>query len=99
VRQSGRLPELKGVKAIAEEVEVRLANHQKHADDDIAQQAIRIWDIEVPHDRIHVKVENGADVDRRRKLSVPEGRGRERGSSARGTRGVNNLIRVVPPAG
>jgi osmotically-inducible protein OsmY len=50
-----------GVKAIAEEIEVRLPNDQKHADDEIAQRAVRIlsWDIEVPEKLIQVKVSHG----------------------------------------
>src|SRR5271165_4144700 len=42
-----------GVKAIAEEIEVRLPDDQKHADDEIAERAVHIlaWDIEVPEKR------------------------------------------------
>jgi osmotically-inducible protein OsmY len=49
------------VKAIAQEIEVRLPNDQKHADDEIAERAVRIlaWDIEVPHKDLHVKVSHG----------------------------------------
>ncbi len=93
---------VQGVKAIAEEIEVRLPSHQKHADDEIAERAVRIlnWDIEVPHDRIHVKVEHGVvtltgNVNYQFQRVAAESAVRRLG----GTRGVTNLIRVVPAAG
>ena len=61
---------VKGVKAIAEEIEVRLPSDTKRADDEIAARAIDIlkWQVGVPADRIRVKVEKGVvtltgDVD------------------------------------
>ena len=50
-----------GVKAIAEEIEVRLPTDKKRADDEIAERAVRIlhWDELVPDERIAIKVENG----------------------------------------
>ncbi len=93
---------VQGVKAIAEEIEVRLPNHQQHADDEIAERAVRIlnWDIEVPHDRVNVKVEHGVvtltgDVTYHFQRAAAESAVRRLG----GTRGVINLIRLVPPAG
>jgi len=93
---------VQGVKAIAEEIEVRLPNHQKRADDEIAERAARIlsWDIEVPHDSIHVKVEHGVvtltgDVNYQFQRAAAESAVRRLG----GTKGVINMIRVVPPAG
>lgn len=93
---------VQGVKAIAEEIEVRLPSHQKHADDEIAERAVRIltWDIEVPHERIHVKVEHGVvtltgDVGYQFQKVAAENAVRRLG----GTRGVINLIRVIPSAG
>jgi osmotically-inducible protein OsmY len=52
---------VKGVKAIAEEIEVRLPTDKKHADDEIAERAVSIlhWDELVPDDRLAIKVENG----------------------------------------
>jgi osmotically-inducible protein OsmY len=53
--------EVRGVKAVAEEIEVRLPSDKKVADDEIAARALRIlhWDVAVPGDRIAVKVEHG----------------------------------------
>jgi osmotically-inducible protein OsmY len=52
---------VRGVKAIAEEIEVRLPSDTKRADDEIAARAIDIlkWQVGVPADRIKVKVEKG----------------------------------------
>jgi osmotically-inducible protein OsmY len=52
---------VKGVKAIAEEIEVRLPSDKKQADDEIAGRAVHIlrWDELVPDDRISIKVEQG----------------------------------------
>jgi osmotically-inducible protein OsmY len=52
---------VQGVKAIAEEIEVRLPIHFKRSDDEIAAAALSrlAWDISVPKDAIKVKVEKG----------------------------------------
>ena len=52
---------VKGVKAVAEELEVRLAYDIKRTDEDIAADAINrlAWDVYVPRDAIKVKVEKG----------------------------------------
>src|SRR6185503_11487740 len=52
---------VKGVKAIAEEIEVRLPSDKKTADDEIAARAVDIlkWRVGLPADRIDVKVETG----------------------------------------
>ena len=62
---------IKGVKAIAQEIEVRYPDSKKSSDDQIAKRAIDIlkWDVSVPEDRIQVKVQNGwitlsGEVDR-----------------------------------
>jgi osmotically-inducible protein OsmY len=49
------------VKAIANEVEVKLPSFSERADPDIARAALEHlrWNISVPHDRIQVKVEKG----------------------------------------
>jgi len=52
---------VKGVKAVAEELEVRLPFDRKRSDDDIAAAALErlAWDASVPQDRFTVLVENG----------------------------------------
>jgi osmotically-inducible protein OsmY len=52
---------VKGVKAVAEEIEVRLSFDRKRGDDDIAAAAIErlSWDVSVPADAVKVSVEQG----------------------------------------
>jgi osmotically-inducible protein OsmY len=86
-----------GVKAIAEEIEVRLPDDQKHADDEIAERAVHMlaWDIEVPEKRIHVKVSHGVvtltgDVDHYFQKGAAENDVKRLG----GVRGVVSMITV-----
>jgi len=53
---------VRGVKAIAGEIEVRLPSDTKRADDEIAARALDImkWQVGLPADRIKVKVEKGS---------------------------------------
>jgi osmotically-inducible protein OsmY len=52
---------VKGVRAIAQEIEVRYASDKKTADDEIAKRAISIikWDAMAPSDAIQVTVQRG----------------------------------------
>lgn len=52
---------VRGVKAVAEEIEVRLPFDRKRGDEEIAAAAIDrlAWDVSVPRDAIEVKVEKG----------------------------------------
>lgn len=52
---------VKGVKAVAEEIEVRLPVHIKRNDEEIAAAAINrmAWDVSVPADVVKVKVQDG----------------------------------------
>jgi osmotically-inducible protein OsmY len=52
---------VKGVKALAQDIEVRFPSDKKDADDEIASRALNIlaWDSAIPHDSIRVKVQNG----------------------------------------
>ena len=52
---------VKGVKAVAEEIQVKLPLDVKHGDEDIATAAIQrlFWDASVPRDAIKVRVEHG----------------------------------------
>jgi osmotically-inducible protein OsmY len=52
---------VRGIRAIAEEIQVRLPSDKKVADDQIAERAADIlrWRIGVPADRIDIKVERG----------------------------------------
>jgi len=52
---------VKGVRAVAEELEVRVPNHKKTADDEIATRAADIlsWDSSLPKGRIRITVQRG----------------------------------------
>lgn len=52
---------VKGVRAIAEEIEVRFAGHAMTNDDEIAARALSIiaWDARIPGDAVKVKVQRG----------------------------------------
>lgn len=52
---------VKGVRAIAQEIQVRFAAAKKTNDDEIAQRALNIlaWSSPSPHDAVHVKVQDG----------------------------------------
>ena len=50
-----------GVRAIAEEIEVKLSTDMERTDDQIADAALKSlsWDVSVPHDKVTLKVEKG----------------------------------------
>ena len=52
---------VQGVKALVEEIEIRLPMHAKRADDEIATAALNhlSWDSSIPKDAVKVKVEKG----------------------------------------
>jgi osmotically-inducible protein OsmY len=52
---------VRGVRALAEELEVRVPDHKKTADDEIATRAADIldWDSSLPKDRIRITAHNG----------------------------------------
>jgi osmotically-inducible protein OsmY len=52
---------VKGVKAIAEEIEVRFPSDKKDADDQIAERALNIlaWDVCIPKNAVRIKVQDG----------------------------------------
>jgi osmotically-inducible protein OsmY len=57
----GAVKRVKGVRAIAEEIEIRLPHDKKTSDDEIARRALDIlhWDTRVPDGVIGIKVQDG----------------------------------------
>lgn len=53
---------VKGVRALAQEIEVRLPSDKKDADDEIAERVLNMlaWDVAVPNKAIRVKVQEGS---------------------------------------
>ena len=92
---------VRGVKAIAEEIEVRPAGAHATADDEIARRVLDIlrWNTTVPEDRVKVAVQNGWVT---LTGSVEWNHQRESASRAlqglAGVRGVANTIRITPKA-
>ncbi len=90
---------VKGVRAIAQEIEVRYPDHQKRSDDEIAQRAVNIlhWSVQVPDGSIHVKVEKGwvtltGAVEWQYQRLAAESAVRK----LSGISGVSNLIEIRP---
>ncbi|HEY9227942.1 MAG TPA: BON domain-containing protein [Gemmatimonadaceae bacterium] len=88
---------VKGVKAIANDLEVRLPSTSTHTDPDIARAVVNAlkWNVSVPDDRIKVKVEQGwvtleGDVDWYYQREAAERAVRY----LTGVKGVSNLIVV-----
>jgi osmotically-inducible protein OsmY len=90
---------VKGVKAIANDLEVKIPSSSQRADPDIARAAIDAlkWNISVPADRIKVKVEKGwitleGNVDWYFQKEAAERAVRY----LTGVKGVSNLVMVKP---
>jgi osmotically-inducible protein OsmY len=90
---------VKGVKAIVNDVTVKLPGAMERSDPDIAHAAVNAlqWDIQVPEDRIQVKVTNGwltleGEVDRYYQKEAAE----RAVGYLMGVKGVSSLITVRP---
>jgi osmotically-inducible protein OsmY len=90
-----------GVKAVVDEIRVDLPFTHKRGDEDIARAVLQAleWDVQVPHTRIMVKVEQGritleGDVDYKYQQTAAENAAR----NLTGVNAVNNLIHVKPIA-
>ena len=90
---------VKGVKAIAQEIEVRFSGQPKRSDDEIAQRALDIltWSVQVPTDSIQVKVEKGwvtliGAVEWQYQKQAAESAVRQ----LSGVRGITNTIEIEP---
>jgi osmotically-inducible protein OsmY len=95
-RAAGRVS---GVKAVVNELEVRLPSSSERTDEDIARSAINAldWSISVPSDRIKVKVSKGwitleGTVDWQYQKKAAEKAVRD----LIGVKGISNLIDVRP---
>lgn len=93
--------QVRGVRAIAEEIEVRPAGVHRTSDDEIARRALNQirWSTVVPDDLIRVKVHNGwvtlsGSVDWQYQRSAAQ----ESVRRLAGVRGVSNLVEIKPAA-
>ncbi len=92
---------VKGVRAIAQEIEIRFPNDKKTSDDQIAKRALDIiaWDSTIPKDKVLVKVQNGfvtlsGEVDWFYQRDDAEHAVRK----LAGIKGLSNEIRIKPKA-
>jgi len=90
---------LKGVRAIAQEIEVRYPSSSKNTDDQIAQRVLSIldWDVNVPSGSIQATVQNGhvtlsGNVDWR----YQQDQAHRSVVGLSGVTGVNNTIAIKP---
>jgi osmotically-inducible protein OsmY len=88
-----------GVKAVADEIKVKLPGTHQRSDTDIAHAVVNAlrWDIQVPDDRLKATVEEGwialeGDVEWQYQKWAAEGAVR----NLTGVKGVTNLIAVKP---
>lgn len=95
-RAAGRV---KGVRAVAEEIEVRLPFEVKHDDAEIGRRAANVlgWTVYLPANAVHVKVEKGwvtltGDVDWQYQKQAAESAVRK----LSGVIGVSDLIKIRP---
>lgn len=92
---------VKGVRAIAQEIEIRFPNDKKTSDDQIAKRALDIiaWDSTIPKDKVLVKVQNGfvtlsGEVDWFYQRDDAE----HAVGKLAGIKGLSNEIRIKPKA-
>jgi osmotically-inducible protein OsmY len=93
---------VRGVRAVADDIEVRLSGEAERTDGEIAIAASRAleWDSFVPAERLDVTVSNGWVMLRGEVEFGWQRRTAERElRRLRGVRGVTNLVEVRPPAG
>jgi osmotically-inducible protein OsmY len=90
---------VRGVKAVAEDIAVKVPTGLERSDSDIASAAVVAlgWDVEVPHEKLKVKVEDG-----RVTLEGEVDWAFQRDAATRavryltGVRGVTNLVTIKP---
>jgi len=90
---------VEGVRAVTDELVVKLAGDSQYSDVDIAQAAVNAlgWNASVPRDRIKILVENSwitlrGSVEYHYQKDAAEGAVR----NLKGVRGVSNLIAITP---
>jgi osmotically-inducible protein OsmY len=90
---------VKGVQAVANDIEVRLLPGDERTDADIAQAVTRAleWDVFVPADKIKVTVSKGwVTLDGEVEWQYQREAAERAARNVTGVRGVTNLIRVSP---
>jgi osmotically-inducible protein OsmY len=92
---------VKGVKAIANELEVKLPSFSERADPDIARAALEHlrWNISVPHEKIQVRVEKGwVTLDGEVQWQYQKDAAEKAVRNLTGVKGMTSLIRLTAQA-
>lgn len=90
-----------GVKAVAENIEVKVSAVGKRTDAEIAQAVLNAlqWNPAVPHEKIKVKVENGwATLDGEAEWEFQRTAAKNAVESLAGVTGITNIIKIIPSA-
>ena len=90
---------VRGVKAVANEIEVRLPGSSERTDADIAAAAVRAleWDAMVPADKVKVTVSKGwVTLEGEAEWQYQREAAERAVRSLVGVKGVSNLIRIAP---
>jgi osmotically-inducible protein OsmY len=86
-----------GVRAVANDIEVRVTGSMKRTDTDIAQAVLRAleWDIAIPHEKIKARVDNGwVTLEGEVALQFQRAAAENALRHLSGVRGVSNQIRL-----
>jgi osmotically-inducible protein OsmY len=86
-----------GVRAVANDIEVRVTGSMKRTDTDIAQAVLRAleWDIAIPHEKIKARVDNGwVTLEGEVALQFQRAAAENALRRLSGVRGVTNQIRL-----
>jgi osmotically-inducible protein OsmY len=92
---------VKGVKGIAEEIEVRLLGQKGTADDEIAKRAVNAitWNVSIPRDKVQVKVQDGwITLTGKLEWQYQKNAAFEAVRGLAGVTGVSNQIDIAPHA-
>jgi osmotically-inducible protein OsmY len=90
---------VKGVQAVANDIEVRILPGDQRTDADVAGAVIRAleWDVFVPADKVKVTVSKGwVTLDGEVEWQYQKEAAERAARNVTGVRGVTNIIRVVP---
>lgn len=90
---------ISGVKAVAEEIEVKISPYEKRNDTEIAEAVLTAlkWHSAVPHEKIKVKVEDGiVTLEGDVVWEYQRASARRAVVNLLGVRGINNFLKVVP---
>lgn len=92
---------VKGVKGLAEEIEVRLVGLKGTADDEIARRAVDAitWNVSIPRDKVQVKVQDGwITLTGKLEWQYQKNAAAEAVRGLAGVVGVANQIEIIPRA-